>query len=321
MRSIFIVLLALSLACAAQQQPAPTPQADPAQGSGATPVFRTGVAMVRVDVDVSQDNTQIKDLTQNDFIVTDQGTPQPILSFSRESEPLHLLLLLDISGSMHKYINQISDTAQEAVRHLKPGDAIGIMAFGTHTKVHFDFFDNHKEIARQLRTVVDRQEDVGYGTAINEAIIDAAHYMDKNAELASQRAILILTDNLGVNYQSNDEAAIGALLNANTVLNAIVVGRGIRPGPPKPGANPDFTPADVYKVAERSGGVTIKAEDAGRAFDDMIARIRDRYTIGYNLPADTKTGQFRRIGVQLTPEAKKRYPGAVIRAREGYYVR
>ena len=249
--------------------------------------------MVRVDVDVSQDNTQIKDLTQNDFIVTDQGTPQPILSFSRESEPLHLLLLLDISGSMHKYINQISDTAQEAVRHLKPGDAIGIMVFGTKTKVHFDFFDNHREVARQLRTVVDRQEDVEYGTAINPAIIDAARYIDKNAELASQRAILILTDNLGVNYQANDELALGALLNATTVLSAIVVGRGIRPGPPKPGANPDFTPADVYKLAERSGGVTIKAEDAGRAFDDMIARIRDRYSIGYNLPADAKTGQFR----------------------------
>lgn len=284
-------------------------------------MFRTGVAMVRVDAGVSEDTTQIKDLTRQDFIVTDQGEPQTITNFGRESEPLDLLLLLDISGSMQQYIRQISDTAQEAVRHLRPGDSIAIMAFGSKTALHFHFFDNHAEVVRQLRTVLDRQEEVGFSTAINQAIIDASHYMDKNADPAAQKALLILTDNLGLNYQANDQAAIGALLNANTVLNAIVVGRGIRPGPPKPGADPDTTPADVYKLAEDTGGITIKAEDAGKAFDEMIGRIRDRYMIGYNLPMGAKPGEFRRIAVQLTPEARKRYPTAIIRSRPGYYVR
>ncbi len=298
----------------------PSSAQDGAQ-EGATPVFRTGVAVVRVDVGVSQDSTTIKDLTKQDFSVEDQGQPQAITSFGRESEPLSLMLLLDISGSMHPYIREIQETAQEAVRHLKPGDSIGIMAFGSHSALHFHFFNNHAEVVRQLRTVLDRQEEVGYGTAINQAIIDAARYMDKNTDPASQRAILILTDNLGINYQANDQAAIGALLAANAVLNAIVVGRGIRPGPPKPGSNPDFTPADVYKVAEDTGGLTIKAENAGQAFDEMIGRIRDRYMIGDNLPSDAKTGEFRHITVQLTPEARQRYPNAILRNRPGYFVR
>ena len=288
---------------------------------GATPVFRTGVAVVRVDVGVSQDNVPIKDLTEQDFIITDDNQPQAIASFGRESQPLCLMLLLDISGSMRPYIEQISQTAQEAVRHLKPGDSIAIMAFGSRTALHFSFFDNHAEVVRKLRTVLERQDEVGYGTAINQAIIDAARYTDKNTDPTSQRAILILTDNLGINYQANDHLAIGALLNANAVLNAIVVGRGIRPGPPKPGSNPDFTPADVYKVAEDTGGITIKAEDAGRAFDEMISRIRDRYMIGYNLPSDAKTGGFRHITVQLTPDARRRYATATIRHRPGYFVR
>jgi VWFA-related protein len=307
MRSIFIVLLALSITLSAQD--------------AATPVFRTGVAMVRLDVGVSLDNVPIKDLAQQDFTVTDNDRPQTIASFGRESEPLALMLLLDISGSMRPYVQQISQTAQEAVRHLKPGDSIGIMAFGSRTALHFHFFDNHAEVVRQLQSVLTRQDEVGFGTAINQAIIDTARYMDKNTDPASQHAILILTDNLGTNYQANDHLAIGAVLAANAVLNAIVVGRGIRPGPPKPGSDRDYTPADVYKVAEDTGGVTIKAEDAGRAFDEMIARIRDRYGIGYNLPSDAKTGEFRHITVQLTPEARRRYPDATIRHRPGYFVR
>ncbi len=277
--------------------------------------------MVRVDAGVSEDNTPVRDLTRQDFIVTDEGRPQPVTNFGRESQPLALILLLDISGSMHPYIRQISDTAREAVRHLKPGDSIAIMAFGNKTALHFHLFDNHAEVVRQLQTVLEKQDEVGYGTAINQAIIDSARYMDKNADTEAQRAILILTDNLCLNYQVNDQAAVGALLAANSVLNAIVVGRGIRPGPPRPGANPDFTPADVYKVAEDTGGITIKAADAGRAFDEMIARIRDRYMVGYNLPMGAKPEEFRHIAVQLTPEARRRHPAAIIRARPGYYVK
>ena len=284
-------------------------------------MFRTGVAMVRVDAGVSEDTIQIKDLTKQDFIVTDQGQPQAVTNFGRESEPLDLMLLLDISGSMQPYIRQISDTALDAVRRLRPGDSIAIMAFGSKTALHFHFFDNHAEVIRQLRIVLDKQDEVGFGTAINQAIIDTARYVDKNADPSAQRAILILTDNLGLNSKANDQAAIGALLSANTVLNAIVVGRGIRPGPPKPGDDPDTTPADVYKLAEDTGGITIKAEDAGKAFDEMIGRIRDRYMIGYNLPVGAKAGEFRHIAVQLTPEARKRYPAAIIRSRPGYYVK
>ena len=89
-----------------------------------------------------------------------------------------LLLLLDISGSMRKNIEQMSETARDALKFLSPGDRVAIMTFGVRTHLHFDFFDNHAEVARQLRTAVDDQEEVGYGTAINSAIIDAARFMD-----------------------------------------------------------------------------------------------------------------------------------------------
>lgn len=283
-------------------------------------MFRTGVADVRVVVQVLENNETLRGLTKDDFDVTDQGQAQPVVSFGQEKEPLDLLLLLDISGSMRKHIQEMSDTARDALKSLAPGDRIAIMTFGVHTNLHFAFFDNHAEVGRQLATAPEDQEKVGYGTAINPAIIDACRYLE-NDDTPGRRSILIVTDNLGLNYQANDELTIGYLLKADAVLNAIVIGRGIRPGPSKPGDNPDFTPADVFRLADATGGEAVRADRAASSFPEMVARIRDRYTVAYHLPAGAQPGQFRHITVNLTPAARRLHPKAEVHARTGYYVR
>lgn len=283
-------------------------------------IFRTGVSDVRVVVQVVENGKVLKGLTKSDFVVTDRGEPQPVIYFGKEQEPLDLVLLLDISGSMRKHIEQMSETAAQALRHLSPGDRVAIMTFGVRTNLHFDFFDNHAEVARRLRTAAEDQEIVGYGTEINNAIMDASRLFEEK-ESSARRSILIVTDNLGLNYKANDSLAIGKLHNADAMLNAIVVGRGTRPGPPKAGDNPDFTPADVFKLAEATGGETVKAERAASFFPEMVARIRDRYTLAYRAPEGGKAGEFRTIRVELSPEARARYPRAEVLARSGYYVR
>jgi VWFA-related protein len=323
-QTFLIVLLAL-LATAFAQEPSPAQsqpppaQEQPAPAEGQTAVFRTGVSDVRVVVQVTEDNQLVKGLTKDDFEVTDNGAPETIVYFGQEKEPLDLLLLLDISGSMRVHIEEMSQKALEALRYLSPGDRVAIMTFGVRTNVHSAWSDNHAEIARELQTAVDDQEKVGYGTAINAAIIDASRYISQDSD-PGRHSILIVTDNLGLNYQANDEMAIGHLLHANASLNAIVIGRGIRPRAERTGDNPDFTPADVFKLAEKTGGEAVKAEQKAAAFfPEMIERIRDRYTLAYHEPAEAKPGQFRQIGVKLTAAARAAHPNAILRARSGYY--
>src|ERR1700694_56732 len=102
-------------------------------------VFKTGVADVRVDVQVTEGQNLIKDLTKDDFLVTDENQPQTIVSFSHGDEPLNLVLLLDISGSMQSYIEQIAQTARDALDHLRPADRVAIMVFAKTTAVHQGF--------------------------------------------------------------------------------------------------------------------------------------------------------------------------------------
>jgi hypothetical protein len=128
------------------------------------------------------------------------------------------------------------------------------MLFARSSAVHQPFTMDFGVVAREMRTAVDTQ-DLGTGTAINAAIVAAAAYMGRQAS-SGRRAILIVTDNLSLNYRIPDDDVIRALYAADTTLNAILFGKQQHPAAPRPGQsfNADFTPSDVFKLAEQTGG-------------------------------------------------------------------
>ena len=106
-----------------------------------------------------------------------------------------------------------------------------------------------------------------------------------------------------------------------SVLNALIVRKGPKPPVVRSTGytNPDFAPPDVSKIAGRTGGVAVeRAGQVGDVFQKIIERIRSRYFVQYTAPA-AEAGAFRHIRVELTPDARRRRPEAVVRAREGYY--
>jgi VWFA-related protein len=275
---------------------------------------------VRVDVQVGVNNSLVQDLRKEDFIVYDENAPRPIEYFGREAEQLDLLLLLDVSGSMRRFLEQIAATARQALVQLHANDRAGVMLFSRRSDVRQPFSADLKQIEEELKKAT-KPQDLGAGTRITQAVTAAGEYMGKNAG-TGRRAVLILTDGMSMDYQFPDERAINALLAADTSLNAIVVGRAEPPDKPKPGTyvNPDFTSADVWEMAARTGGEVLRAEHAGKTFQQMIERIRTRYSLQYRVPENAQPGSFRQIRVELSPEARRRYPKAWIRARSGYFV-
>ena len=51
------------------------------------------------------------------------------------------------------------------------------------------------------------------------------------------------------------------------------------------------------------------------ALEDTLARLRQRYTLYFNLPEGVQPGQERNIVVDLTPDARHRYFDAEVRYR------
>jgi Ca-activated chloride channel family protein len=282
-------------------------------------VFRGGVALVKVDAEVTdRAGRVISGLTAADFEVTDDGSPQKIAWFGHDAEPLDLVLLLDVSGSMHRWLAELAGTAHGALGGLHAGDRVAVMLFAREAAVRQDLTANLSEVQSEIRDAV-QDRSFGSGTAINAAIVKAARYVAGQPP-NRRRAVLIVTDNLSLNYKVTDADVVRALYDADTVLNAILIGRQKRPDPVKPGqyTNPDFTPSDVFRLAEETGGEAMESRQVAKSFEQMIERIRARYTMQYPAPP-TSPGALHRIGVRLTPEAARRYPQAVIRARTGYY--
>jgi VWFA-related protein len=306
LRNFLSLLIVLSVCLHAQQQQQEH-QPEPA-------TFKAGAVEVRLDVQVTQGRRLIATLEKSDFVVYDNSQPVQLSYFGREAEPLSVVLLLDISGSMSRYIAEMSRMASQALSQLRKGDEVAILVYARRSKLHFDFTSSLEDVARRIQSASENPY-VGSGTSTNEAVIEAAKLL---APRTGRKAIIAVTDNGGVNYQVPNDMVVQELYAANTIFNAIAVGKADRNRPARSGANPDFTLTDVFTLAERSGGDALKADRADQTFVEMIERVRTRYALAYPLPADAASKVFRKVTVELTPSAQKRYPKAQVRARDGY---
>jgi VWFA-related protein len=98
-------------------------------------------ASIKVDVDVvnilctvyDQRGALVTDLKQDDFTVFENGKAQQVRHFARETNlPLTLALLLDVSGSVSRFVELEKNTAArflEAV--LRPDDQALLMGFSS----------------------------------------------------------------------------------------------------------------------------------------------------------------------------------------------
>jgi VWFA-related protein len=317
-----LIMLLLGSGLLAQEKPAQE-QPAPEKSAKEEPVtiFRAEVSLVKVDFEVAdRAGGAAPGFTKDDFVVFDENQPQPIVHFERQSVPLDLLLLLDISGSMRRSLEDVAAASRAALSQLHPGDRVALMLFSREAKVAQPFTEDFSATQYKILDSIYKQ-NLGNGTLINESLIAAAGYM-KQEPVRGRRAILIVTDNEGLNYKSPDAEVVRAMFAADTVLNAIVVRKGSRPPAVRTTGytNPDFAPPDVYRISQQTGGAAVDGiGKVGDVFQRMVESIRARYFIQYAAPPAELEGKFRHIRVDLTPAARRLHPDAVIHAREGYY--
>jgi hypothetical protein len=72
--------------------------------------------------------------------------------------------------------------------------------------------------------------------------------------------------------------------------------------------------AGTSEIARDSGGDSMSVNDAS-ALEDTLTRLRQRYTLFFNLPEGVEPGQERNISLDLTPEARRRFADAEVRYR------
>lgn len=285
------------------------------------PAFRSEVSLVHVDAEVTDGIRTLTGFRKEDFVVRDNGQPQTILYFSQDEEPLDLILLFDISGSMRPKIEKVATGAHTALAELRAGDRIAFMTFHRRSQIVAPFTDDLEAVERTINDRVLGGKFRG-GTHLLAAVDDAAKYFLEQPRTQRRRAVLILTDNFGQRSRRSS-TVIHHLWEADALLSGLIIRRA--------GETAVNTVARVTNpliaalsegmegVAEKTGGDTLNAGDPGESFRELMRRIRKRYSLYYAMPPG-RPGEQRQVRVELTGEALQRNPSARVRARKGYFV-
>ena len=314
MRNTQVAAALLSLALPIFGQ---APASDQPPVSDAVITFRTEINLVKVDVKVStQAGQSISSLTKDDLLIFDEDAPQAISHFASQSEPLELLLLLDVSNSMTRSLSAMAGKTREALAQLHSGDRVALMLFSTRSEVAQPLTEDFHQIQTQILGSIYKQS-LGSGTLINEALMMAAHYFQSEPP-RGRRAILIVTDNQSARAAATNDQVLRALSDGNITVNALVTGNAPLPTVAARYTDPSNKAPDVLQYASRTGGQVLTGNSPAASFRKIVESILTRYTVDYAAPA-AEPGSYRRIRVELSPDAKARYPGAKIEARSGYY--
>lgn len=137
---------------------APPRNADPA---GEDEVVRVTTDLVTCDVQITDPlGNTILGLTRDDFIVSEDGTPQKIDHFSLgndRSVPRTIVLLIDHSGSQKPYLKKSVEAAKTLVDQLGPRDIMAIVT--DDVKLLVDFTRDKAELKKALDVVRDSRGD------------------------------------------------------------------------------------------------------------------------------------------------------------------
>ncbi len=250
----------------------------------------------------------VRDLNQNDFtILDDHKPPQAIINFRRETDlPLHLGLLIDVSGSVDSRFDFEQTAATSFLEHtLRAGfDRAFVMGFNSHTQLAQDFTDDYS----RLYWAVHRLHNGG-GTALYDAVYRACKeklLKDKN-ERPVRKAIIIVSDGEDNQSEMTKAQAIEMAQRSEVIIYAIstddsgLVMRGDRV---------------LQQLAEATGGrafFPFKMKDITRSFAAIEDELRSQYIVSYK-PADFEAdGRYRTIEIASLKKDLQ------VRARKGYF--
>jgi VWFA-related protein len=272
--------------------------------------FRSTVNEVPVVFTVTdKHNHYVRDLSQKDFRVMDDGRPiVDIRSFRRETDlPLRVGLLIDSSASVRGRFKFEQEAAIEFMNQtIRPKhDQAFVLGFDSSLEVTQEFTGNSELLSKGIRSLRP-----GNSTRLYDAIFYACRERLNAPETASvRRAIVLITDGEDNSSRSTREEAIEMALRANVIVYTISTNF---PGYAESGKYDKI----LQRIADATGGrwfEPFQVTDVANAFSQIQADLRSQYALAYR-PAD-----FKHDGRYRTIEIMAEHKGLKVHSRHGYY--
>jgi VWFA-related protein len=318
------------------------------------PTFSSNVKVVNVPATVRTKNGEIvRDLTKDDFTLVEDGRPQSIKYFAKESDvPLTIGLLVDTSLSQRRLIDQERSASHAFLQEmLRERDKAFVIHFEGEVELLQDVTSSRQKLEAaldELATPSTRQSGWNWpgsgrgggrhgsgGTAVYDAVFLAADEVIKQQE--GRKALIILSDGVDNTSRISLEHAIESAQRADTMVYSILFvdqdaygggfGGGIGGGGwgrrgggyprfPQPGQSAGDGKRVLEKISKETGARMFEVsrkQSIGDIYAHIQEELRNQYSLGYT--PDRIAGGYHKIHLAT------RQHDLIVQARDGYYGR
>jgi VWFA-related protein len=290
-------------------------------------VVTTDTALVQLNVGVvDKQGHSIINLSQNDFVVYEDGVRRPILHFEPTQAPFSLVMLLDMSGSTVTFRQQIRAAALRFLDALTPEDRVSVVEFnGKGVKSLVSFTTDRRRAAYVINELANGAGETMLFDGLKFSLKELAR------EGKRRKAIVVLTDGIDTQARNGDRAIVSRATDGeaaslikpetNSQLVSILTdadrqGVAVFPlalpsGDPKRLPLPDPAITAMYGaartrlqiLADRTGGRIHdirRLDDMSGLYAQVAAELRTLYSIAYQAPNPTvRDGKWREIKVEV----------------------
>jgi Ca-activated chloride channel family protein len=273
--------------------------------------FRVNVRLVNVFTTVTDSRgAPIANLTKDDFRLLEDGVPQNIRIFEKESAmPLSIALAIDTSESTRREIALEISSAKKFVHSiLRPADRISVFQITENVDQMTRFSPDLKVIERGIDHLTE-----GAGTSLYDAIFLCAETL---IDREGRKVLVLITDGGDTTSKTDYNNALRRAQQAEAIVYSVI----IVPVQADAGRNLGGEHA-LIQISKDTGGKYYYAEGAEQldeAFRKISDELRTQYLLAFYPSRKVSDSPFRRIQVELS---KKDPDGRAyqVRHRAGYY--
>jgi Ca-activated chloride channel homolog len=295
--------------------PAAAP-APPRSNDIPTPVYRTGVDLVALNVVVTDAKQRfVTGLDAADFCVYEDGVQQDVSFFAATKVPLDLALLVDTSASMADKMETMQHAARGFLATLREGDRAAIVDIKDNVKMAYPLGGDFAAADRAIETTVARG-----GTALYNGLYLAIKEMSKqrNSGEVRRQAIAVFSDGEDtaslVGYEDVMELAKQSGIAVYTITlksqfslrQANMTGRRYF-------SQSEFAMRSLAQETGARSFFPVHINELASVYGSIAEELANQYAIGYSSKNPRRDGAFRRVIVRVVER-----PDARTRTRSGY---
>jgi hypothetical protein len=253
-------------------------------------------------VSVRQNGRPLTNLVPDDFVLTDAGITQRVTEITRETLPIDVVCIVDLSGSVRgPVLDALSRSINTIGQRLRPSDRASVITFN-----------------QQIRQVRSLQPGgwpegltLGAPSSLTSLFDAVSVSLIAPPEVGRRRMAIIFTDGLDISSFLDGAGLLEIARRSGTSVFTVALSEGTVREPRRPAHEGLFA-----ALARTTGGVLDvlqRDEDLSGSFAQAFDEFRTSYVLSYTYDGPALAG-WHPIEVRVNR------PGRIeVRARQGYF--